>query len=78
MEVAQALALEEYEKFNKRRLADEARREALADNGFDEIARLIESHAKKRKALAAGGKPGGKNRRISSIFKGGQNGENQD
>jgi len=78
MEVAQALALEEYEKFNKRQLADEARREALADDGFDETARLIESHAKKRKALAAGGKPGGKNRRISSIFKVGQNGENQD
>jgi hypothetical protein len=63
MEVAQALALDEYEKFNKRRLADEARREALADDGFDETARLIEGHAKKRKALVAGGKLRGKRRR---------------
>jgi hypothetical protein len=51
MEVAQALALDEYEKFNKRRLDDEARREALADDGFDETARMIEGKAKKRKAL---------------------------
>jgi len=63
MEVAQALALDEYEKFNKRRLADEARREALADDGFDETARLIEGHAKKRKAPVAGGKLNGKSRR---------------
>lgn len=63
MEVAQALALDEYEKFNKRRLADEARQEALADDEFDETARLIEDHAKKRKALAAGEKLRGKSRR---------------
>jgi len=63
MEVAQTLALDKYEKFNKRRLADEARREALADDGFDETARLIEGHAKKRKALVAGGKLRGKSRR---------------
>jgi len=63
MEVAQALALDEYEKFNKRRLTDEARQEALADDGFDEAARLIEGHAKKRKALVAGGKLREKSRR---------------
>lgn len=51
MEVAQALALDEYEKFNKLRLDDEARREAIADDGFDETARMIEGKAKKRKAL---------------------------
>jgi len=51
MEVAQALALDEYEKFNKLRLDDEARREALADDGFDETARMIEGKAKKRKTL---------------------------
>lgn len=56
MEVFQALALDEYEKFNKLRLDDEARREAIADDGFDETARLIEGHAKKFKALAAQGK----------------------
>ena len=57
MEVAQALALDEYEKLSRRRLAEEARREALADDGFDETARTIEGNAKKRKTLAAGGKP---------------------
>jgi hypothetical protein len=30
---------------------DEARREAIADDGFDETARMIEGKAKKRKAL---------------------------
>jgi len=65
MEVAQALALDEYEKFNQRRLAEEAGREALADDGFDETARMIEGHAKKRKALVAGGKLRGEKRRKS-------------
>jgi hypothetical protein len=65
MEVAQTLALDEYEKFNQRRLAEEAGREALADDGFDEAARLIEGHAKKRKALVAGGKLRGEKRRKS-------------
>ena len=65
MEVAQALALDEYEKFNQRRLAEEAGREALADDGFDKTARMIEGHAKKRKALVAGGKLRGEKRRKS-------------
>jgi hypothetical protein len=51
MEIAQELALNEYEKFNQRRLAVEARQEALADDGFDEAARVIEKKLKERKAL---------------------------
>ena len=48
MEVAQSLALEEYEKFSERRLLAEA---AQADREFDGIAKQIESKAKARKGL---------------------------
>jgi hypothetical protein len=51
MEVAHALALDEYEKFNRQRLAEEAEREALEENDFDATARRIESEAKEHKAL---------------------------
>jgi len=65
MEAARALALDEYEKFNMRRLADEARRETLADDGFDKTAKLVEGHAKQRKRLAAEGRLMGKGGRKS-------------
>ncbi len=47
MEVAQALALQEYEKFSARRLAEEAKAEALADD--DELKRLEAKIEKKKK-----------------------------
>lgn len=44
MEVAQALALEEYESFNRRRLAEEAKREAMEDDAeLSRIAEMIEA-----------------------------------
>jgi hypothetical protein len=52
MEVAKTLALEEYEKFNRKRLAIEAEQ---ADAEFDKVAKQIESKAKKR-GKASGGK----------------------
>lgn len=47
MDVAQTLALQEYEKFRARRLAEEAEAEALADD--DELKRLEAKIEKKRK-----------------------------
>jgi hypothetical protein len=47
MEVAQALALQEYENFSARRLAEEAEAEALADD--EELKRLEAEIKKKRK-----------------------------
>lgn len=47
MEVARTLALKEYEKFNQRRLAEEAGREALEDDEeLERIAKQIEEHSK--------------------------------
>ncbi|MHB8095981.1 MAG: virulence RhuM family protein [Candidatus Aminicenantales bacterium] len=57
MEVARALALNEYEKFKKRRLAEEAQEEAADDDGFDRTIKHIEREEKKRKASAPGVKP---------------------
>lgn len=45
MELAKTLALEEYEKFNRERLAIEAEQ---ADEEFDKVAKQIESKAKKQ------------------------------
>jgi hypothetical protein len=48
MEVAQALALEEYEKFNRRRLTEEAESEALADDEeLKRMEKMIESKPRK-------------------------------
>jgi hypothetical protein len=48
MEVAQALALEEYEKFNQRRLAEEAERKALEDDAeLEQMAKRIEEKLRK-------------------------------
>lgn len=54
MEVAKTLALEEYEKFNSKRLTIEAEQ---ADAEFDKVAKQIENKAKKR-GKASGGKEG--------------------
>ncbi len=49
MEVAQALALDEYEKFTKRRLAEEAKREALEDDTeLERVAKRIEKKPLKK------------------------------
>ena len=43
MEVAKELALEEYEKFRKRRLVEEAERDALEDDQeFERVVKMIE------------------------------------
>ena len=50
MEVSQALALEEYEKFERRRLAEEAEREALEDDAeLRRVAKMIEDKPRKGK-----------------------------
>jgi len=50
MEVAQALALEEHEKFERRRLAEEAEREALEDDAeLRRVAKMIEDKPLKGK-----------------------------
>lgn len=47
MEVAKTLALEEYDKFNRRRLAEEAEQEALEDDReFERVAKQLESATK--------------------------------
>jgi hypothetical protein len=46
MEVAKALALEEFEKFNRRRLAEEATQE---EEEFEEIARQLERKGRRKK-----------------------------
>jgi hypothetical protein len=45
-EVAETLVLEQYERFNARRLTEEAEREAHADDSFDATAKQIEQQAK--------------------------------
>lgn len=67
MEVAHALALDEYEKFNRRRLAEESEREALEENNFDATARRIESEAKDKKALPPDKGKRGKRRKKGAI-----------
>lgn len=54
-EVADALALEQYEVFHKQRLKDEAEAEALAD---DEVLKEIEQKAAKRLSKKKGRKNG--------------------
>jgi hypothetical protein len=46
MEVAKALALEEYEKFNRRRLLEEATKE---DEELEKIARQLEQKSRRKK-----------------------------
>jgi hypothetical protein len=46
MEVAKALALEEYEKFNRRRLVEEAAKE---EEEFEKIARQLERKGRRKK-----------------------------
>ena len=46
MEVAKALALEEFEKFNRRRLAEEATQE---EEEFEKIARQLERKGRRKK-----------------------------
>jgi hypothetical protein len=63
MEVARTLAIDEYEKFNRRRLAEEAQQEALQEDGFEKAAKLIEGKAKERKDSALPVKKQGKLRK---------------
>lgn len=63
MEVARTLALEEYEKFDRGRLADDAQREGSADDGFEKTAKRIEGQVKKRALLPADGGLRGKGKR---------------
>jgi hypothetical protein len=46
MEIAKALALEEYEKFNRRRLVEEAAKE---EEEFEKIARQLERKGRRKK-----------------------------
>jgi len=57
MEVARTLALEEYEKFNRKRLTEEA---VQADKEFESLVKKVERKAKKRKK--PGQKPAKKKR----------------
>jgi hypothetical protein len=55
MEVAQALALEEYESFNRRRIAEDAEREALEDDAeLRQAAKMIEGKPRKTTKTAKG------------------------
>ena len=50
MEVAKALALDQYEKFEQRRLSEESERESLEDDAeLERMAKMLEPKPRKRK-----------------------------
>lgn len=50
MEVAKALAQDQYEKFAKRRLSEESEREALEDDAeLERMSKILEHKPRKRK-----------------------------